>query len=168
MTTRTSRILLIALAASASCADPAPDAEPATTTVAADRCLRSPHSVLLGPPTGSGENQGQGPGWLRLHALDGADSGRVELVDGSRAGLDGTWRRSGDSIRISAFDDFLRVEHALRVTDAGASGRATAHSDAALERDSAGQTRELRREWALEATPASCDSMPSRGGSATP
>lgn len=128
----------------------------------AARCYRSSHSVLLGPITSSRQNA-RGPGWLRVESIQEADSGRGELVDATRAGLTGLWRRGpGDSLSMTAADDFLRVELRLVISDTVAMGRATATSDADLERDASGQLRTFRRDWVLRATRAACDSMPVR------
>jgi hypothetical protein len=48
----------------------------------------------------------------------------------------------------------------LAVDGGGAAGPATAHSDAALERDAAGVLRDLRRAWRVAARRAPCDGMP--------
>jgi hypothetical protein len=126
------------------------------------RCYRSSHSVLLGPITKSKQNA-RGPGWLRVEDLPTADSGAGELVDASRAGLNGRWRRgTGDSVSMTAADDFLRVELRLVISDSVAMGAALARSDAGLERDAAGALRELQRRWVLRAVRAPCDSMPVR------
>ncbi len=114
----------------------------------------------LRPPTKSGQ-QGKGPGWIRLEGLPSADTGLGELVDADRKGLSALWRRArGDSVSIVAADDFLRVELRLAVSGSAIGGRALARSDAALEPDSTGRLRELRREWILRASRAPCDSMP--------
>src|SRR3954465_11354649 len=88
------------------------------------RCYRSSNSVLLGPITKSKQNA-RGPGWLRVEGLPTADSGAGELVDASRAGLNGVWRRAtGDSVSMTAADDFLRVELRLVISDSVAIGAA--------------------------------------------
>ena len=126
------------------------------------RCYRSSHSVLLGPITKSKQNAG-GPGWLRVEGLPTADSGAGELVDASRAGLNGLWRRgTGDSVSMTAADDFLRVELRLVISDSVAMGAARARSDADFERDAAGELRDFQRGWVLRAFRAPCDSMPIR------
>ena len=123
------------------------------------RCYRSDVSVLLGPSR-AGTSEGTPPGWIRLEGL-GADSGMARVMDANGAGLMAQWRRvEGDSIHLAGFDDFLRVEMRLAATDARVSGRAVATSDAAAERDSAGRSQDLRREWSVTAAPAPCDSMP--------
>jgi hypothetical protein len=152
------------------CGDRAPDGAtdtfgaggPPVATTVVDRCYRSTHSVLLGAPTSYGQRR-EGPGWIRLSGAVDADSGAAVLVDADGSGLDGVWRhQAGDSVDVTAFDDFLRVELRLRVDQARSSGRGRAHSDAALERDSSGRLTELRRAWAVLANAASCDSMPPR------
>lgn len=126
------------------------------------RCFRSAESVLLGPSRG-GTSEGTPPGWIRLEGL-GADSGMARLADANGAGLQGQWRRTpGDTVHFAGFDDFLRVEMKLVVTGSGVAGPAVATSDAAAERDSAGRPGDLRREWSVSGTEASCDSMPVRG-----
>ena len=125
------------------------------------RCYRSAASVLLGPSR-AGTSEGRAPGWIRIESV-GADSGIAHLTDTGGAGLMASWQRAeADSVHFAGFDDFLRVEMRLAVTDARASGRAVATSDAAAERDSAGRPRDLRREWQVDAARASCDSMPVR------
>ena len=125
------------------------------------RCYRSAASVLLGPSRG-GTSEGRAPGWIRLERV-GTDSGMAHLTDAGGAGLMASWQRvDGDSVHFAGFDDFLRVEMRLALTDANASGRAVATSDAAAERDSAGHPGDLRREWQVDAARASCDSMPAR------
>ena len=131
----------------------------ASSMVAEARCYRSDVSVLLGPSR-SGTSEGRAPGWIRLEGL-GADSGMARLTDTGGAGLQAQWRRvEGDSVHLAGFDDFLRVEMRLAPTDSRVSGRAVATSDAAAERDSAGRSQDLRREWSVAATQAPCDSMP--------
>ena len=129
---------------------------------AAARCYRSSHSVLLGPITKSRQN-GHGPGWLRFEGLPTAGGGSGELVDANRAGLGGHWLRGpGDSVSMTAADDFGRVELRLAVSDSVAIGSALALSDADLERDASGQLQNFRRGWVLRASRAPCDSMPVR------
>jgi hypothetical protein len=83
------------------------------------------------------------------------------LVDADGASLRGGWRRtSGDTVAITAFDDFLRVELRLLQAAGMASGRGLATSDAALERDSSGRLRDYRRDWGVAAVISPCDSMP--------
>ena len=139
--------------------DEAPSAADRQATEAS-HCFISPTSVLLGPPT-SGGQQGQGPGWIRIDGGLSADSGTASLRDADSTAMLATWRRApGDSIDVLAFDDFLRVELRLAVTDELAKGRGSSHSDAALERDSAGTMQELRRSWVLSAPAVTCDSLP--------
>ena len=137
---------------------PAPPGRNATT--GASVCYRSASSVLLGPLTAGGQ-QGQGPGWIRIDGGLAADSGAASLRDANTSTMQGQWRRvAGDSVAVAAFDDFLRVELRLSVSDSVASGIGSSHSDAALERDSAGTMQDLRRSWVLAAPAAPCDSMP--------
>ena len=127
------------------------------------RCYRSAVSVLLGPSRG-GTSEGRAPGWIRLERV-GADSGMAHLTDTGGAGLITPWQQAeGDSVHLAGFDDFLRVEMRLAATEARATGRAVATSDAAAERDSAGRPTDLRREWPVDAVRAPCDSMPVRAG----
>ena len=135
-------------------------ASPGGQVAAASRCFISPASVLLGPPT-SGGQQGQGPGWIRIDGALSADSGTASLRDANTKTMLATWRRApGDSIDLIAFDDFLRVELRLSVSDSVVKGKGSSHSDAALERDSAGNMQELRRSWVLSAPAILCDSVP--------
>ena len=159
-------MLSIALLAPLSACDrPAERAEqapgaPDRQAASASHCFRSPTSVLLGPAT-SGGQQGQGPGWIRIEGGLSADSGLAALRDSEARTMLATWKRSaGDSIDVLAFDDFLRVELRLDVSETMASGVGSSHSDAALERDSAGAMQDLRRSWVLSAPAVACDSMP--------
>jgi hypothetical protein len=123
-------------------------------------CFRSPHSVLLGPPTPSGE-QGTGPGWLGLEVSGHHDSGWAKLVDPDSKAFHALWRRDKtDSVAFTAADDFLRVQMRLSVSDTLVVGSASAHSDATLEPDASGRLADLRREWTLRAVRSPCDSMP--------
>lgn len=123
-------------------------------------CFRSASSVLLGPLTAGGQ-QGEGPGWIRIDGGLAADSGAAGLRDANSKTMPGQWRRvTGDSVAVTAFDDFLRVELRLVASDTMASGIGSSRSDAALERDSAGTMQDLRRSWVLTAPAAPCDSMP--------
>jgi hypothetical protein len=123
-------------------------------------CYRSPHSVLIGPPTPTGQ-QGKSPGWLALEKPQSADSGWAVMVDPDSKAFSALWRRdSTDSLVLRTGDDFLQIDMRLAVTDSRATGSALARSDAALEPDSTGRLGELRRQWTLHAVRASCDSMP--------
>ncbi len=129
------------------------------TRVAA-ACYRSPHSVLLGPPT-SASQQGRGPGWIGLESGQHTDSGWAQLVDAGGTSYNSIWRRDAtDSIALRVADDFLHLSMRLAVSDSLIVGSALAHSDAELERDESGRLVDLRREWMLHATRAPCDSMP--------
>jgi hypothetical protein len=164
---KSTRALLCAAAAlvALACDRPAerPEQAPAASgpqASNASHCFRSTSSVLLGPATSSGQ-QGQGPGWIRIDGGLSADSGTAAIRDANTRTMLASWRRaSGDSIDVVAFDDFLRVELRLAVTDKLASGLGASHSDAALERDSTGAMQDLRRNWVLSAPAIACDSMP--------
>lgn len=133
--------------------------EPMEIQVAA-ACFRSPHSVLFGPPTPSGQ-QGKSPGWLGIELSRHGDSGWAKLVDPGSKGFHTFWRRDAtDSVALAAADDFLRVEMRLGLSDSLVIGSASARSDAALERDRSGRLTELRRQWTIRAVRAPCDSMP--------
>lgn len=133
--------------------------EPEGVAVAA-ACFRSPYSVLLGPPTPSGQ-QGRGPGWLALELPLQGDSGWAKLVDPGSRSFHAQWHRvAGDSVAFSARDDFLRVEVRLAVSDSVVTGSAVSHSDAALEPQPSGRVAELRREWTMRAVRVGCDSIP--------
>ena len=101
------------------------------------------------------------PGWLILAAGTTPDSGAARLIDADGAAMAGTWVRSAtDSVRILAFDDFLRVTIAAASTDSALRGTGVATSDAELVRDSSGRLRDLRREWSVDGRRAACDSVP--------
>ena len=123
------------------------------------RCYRSPESVLLGPDIGQ-RNVGHAPGWIRLDSLGHGSRGPAQLVDANHALLGGRWEERGpDSLRVVAGNDFLRTTFDVLIADDTLRGRATAHSDADLERDSVGKLGEVRRAWELNAVGAPCDSM---------
>jgi hypothetical protein len=142
--------------------DERPGANAAATQPEA-RCFRSVHSVLLGPPTPTGQ-QGTGPGWLRLSGSAESDSGMVSLVDADGKRLQGTFRRQGTTLRIVAFDDFLRVEMTLMATGGGLAGEGKAHSDATLEPDASGRVGELRRTWPFAGAVTPCEAVPEDKG----
>lgn len=124
------------------------------------RCYRSPHSVLFGPPTNTGQ-QGRGPGWIRLEEFPESDHGQAELRDSDEKAMGAGWRRQpNDSVAVLASNDFLRAELRFVVSRDSLAGQGTAHSDAALEPDSTGQLSDLRRSWKFNATEASCEAMP--------
>lgn len=123
-------------------------------------CFRSPHSVLLGPPTPAGQ-QGKGPGWIGVEVTEDRDSGWAKLVDPDSKAFYGLWRRDADdTVAFAVGDDFVRVSMRLAISDSVARGSAVAHSDAALEPDASGRLADLRRAWTLRAFRAPCDSMP--------
>jgi hypothetical protein len=133
----------------------------ATAASAESRCYRSRESVLLGPGT-TQRSVGHAPGWIRLEASD-QSSGSALLVDGNGAGLTAQWQRvSGDTLHVVARDDLLRTELFVVAVADSLQGRATAHSDADVERDSTGALGDLRRAWRMSAARAPCDSMPRR------
>lgn len=123
------------------------------------RCYRSPHSVLFGPTTRTGQ-QGRPPGWVRLEGFPETDGGEAELRDNDGKAMRAGWRRqAGDSVTLRAFNDFVRIEIRFLVSNGELSGHATAHSDAALEPDSSGRLSDLRRSWKFDASEVTCDSM---------
>jgi hypothetical protein len=129
----------------------------------AARCFLAPESVLARKPGTVAPGPAELTGWIRLDPGPSPDSGGARLLDSDGRSLGATWRRVlPDSVVVIAFDDFLRVEMRLAVRDSSATGSATAHSDAALERDSAGRSSEFRRTWTVAATRASCDRLPLR------
>ncbi|HEU5186319.1 MAG TPA: hypothetical protein VFU01_17225 [Gemmatimonadaceae bacterium] len=118
--------------------------------------------MLLGPPVAQ-RNNGRPPGWIRLDSIRTQPNGPGQLVDANRAGLHAQWHRQGeDSLRIAAADDFVRVELVVSLGSDSLHGRATAFSDADVERDAAGRLGPVQRNWELRAVRASCDSMPRR------
>lgn len=171
-TTRTSTggagLLLALLACGGAAERGAGDTAASGATAATEsRCYVAAQSLLgreTAPAAGITSNQPVPPdtlrGWLRLERSASPDSGLAWLVDSDGAGLTARWRRgAGDSLAITGFDDFQRVELNVAAADTALRGRALATSDAAAD-DSAGRMVELRREWTLSAARASCDSMP--------
>jgi hypothetical protein len=123
------------------------------------RCYRSPHSVLFGPTTKTGQ-QGRPPGWVRLEGFPDSDHGEAELRDSDGKAMTATWRRQpDDSVALLAANDFVRIEIRFLVSNGNLVGQGTAHSDAALEPDSTGRLSDLRRFWKFRATAAPCDAM---------
>lgn len=135
---------------------------------AAAECYVSAHSVLgreAEPARGLVSEQVAPPdtirGWLRLERDSRADGGPARLVDSDGAALGATWRRiDGDSLVVTGFDDFLRVELRLASDADSVRGRAVASSDAAFDRGSDDRLVEYRREWSVTAAPASCSGLP--------
>jgi len=125
-------------------------------------CLVAAQSVLArGAGTATTVTAGV-HGWIRLEAFAVADSSAARLVDSDGFSLDAAWRRQRpDSLVVSAFNDFVRVEMRLQLADSGVRGTMTAHSDAALERTSTGALSEFRRSRTIDFRRAPCDSMPS-------
>ena len=131
-------------------------------------CYRSPQSVLLGPLTGR-RSVGHAPGWIRLDGLGQSATGAAELIDGNGAGLNGRWyQHARDSLSIIGADDFLRTELQVVVRKDSLRGRGNAHSDADLERDSAGILGDLRRNWLVNAVRVPCERVPRRSPSTAP
>jgi hypothetical protein len=123
------------------------------------RCYRSPHSVLFGPATRTGQ-QGRPPGWVRLDGFPESDHGEAELRDSDGKAMSAVWRRQpGDSVFLLASNDFVRIEIQFVALKVSLAGHGSAHSDAALEPDSTGRLSDLRRSWEFDATEAPCDSM---------
>ena len=123
------------------------------------RCYRSPHSVLFGPTTRTGQ-QGGPPGWIRLEGFPDSDHGEAELRDSDGKAMTATWHRQpDDSVALLAANDFARIEIRFLVSNGDLAGQGTAHSDAALEPDSTGRLSDLRRSWKFRATAARCDAM---------
>ena len=133
-----------------------------STAVLASRCYSTAGSVLGRAPGTAAPAPRDVVGWLRLDDSSAtADSGLARLVDSDGRSLMGTWRRiGGDSLTIVAFDDFVRVEMRLLATRERLAGSATATSDAATTRDSAGRMSPFRRRWTIGATNQTCASMP--------
>ena len=101
-------------------------------------------------------------GWVQIDDsfAKGADSGTARLVDSDARSLTARWHRVGnDSITIVGFDDFVRVEMRIVATPGRLAGPATARSDAAATRDSAGRLSPWTRSWNLDAGRQPCDSL---------
>lgn len=163
------RLLVIAVLSGGCEATAARDSTLAQATVVADsaprpgtvRCWVSDSSVLARAPSTVAPGSVGLRGWIVLDPPSVGESGTARLVDSDGADLGATWNGiGGDSVAVVAFNDFLRVEMRLAVTVEEASGVAQAGSDAAQERDSAGQMRDFRRSWRIVARAASCDSLP--------
>lgn len=117
-------------------------------------CFSTPQSILARQPGSVASGPPGLTGGIRLARSEAAES---RLVDSDGRSLGATWRTiAGDSIVIVGRDDFLQVEIRVARTGRGLAGIAVAHSDAAVERDSAGRATAFRRQWALEATPIRC------------
>ena len=102
---------------------------------------------------------------MRLDDFRSADSAGALLVDSDGFALDASWQRtSADSIAVTGFSDFIRIEMRLHNADSSASGTLNAHSDAALERDSSGRMREFHRTMDMQFERGPCDSLPPRAG----
>ena len=143
--------------------DPLP-ATPATVA----RCFESDlspfgaSSAVSGGAGRSGQTAGSSApgGWLRLESSARPDSGAAHIQDAGGASLQASWRRiAADSVLVSGFDDFVRVEYRLALSGGGASGPALLTSDAELVPDGAGGLRDLRREWTFQALTVPCESL---------
>ena len=128
-------------------------------------CFAANSSVLARAPGSAGAPATTISGWIRLDQFAG-DSASAKLIDSDGFALDAAWRRSADSLVVAGFNDFVKIEMRLRVTDSAARGTLNAHSDAALERDSAGKLREFSRTATIRFRQAPCDSMPKEAGTA--
>jgi hypothetical protein len=128
-------------------------------------CFMAASSVLARTPGTAGAPDSGVTGWMRLDQFN-VDSASAKLVDSDGFALDAVWRRKADSLIISGFNDFVRIEMRLGVDDSTARGTLRAHSDAALERDSKGKFREFRRAAAISFRQSPCDSMPKQAGNA--
>ena len=149
-------VVLIALFA---CKQPDKEAPPppTTTTAAAPTCFVTERSVLARAPGTPAPGPASLRGLIRLEEFPSANGGVARLEDSDSASLGASWRRLGaDSILVTAFDDFLRVEMRLAIVDSVARGAASAYSDAALERDSSGTLRDFARRWDIVARMALC------------
>ena len=123
------------------------------------------NTSVLARPTGAGSPATNLSGWIRLDRFS-SDSANATLVDSDGFALDASWMRVADSILVAGFNDFVRIDLRIHIVDSTARGTLRAHSDAALERDSAGQLREFRRTVPMRFRQAPCDSMPSPAGKA--
>jgi hypothetical protein len=137
-----------------------------STESAVPQCFVTSRSALARSPGTAAPGPEGLTGWVRVDDLARADSGAARLADSDGRVLSGTWRRfARDSITIVAFDDFVRVEMRLAESTAdGMTGSATARSDAATERDSAGRSVPFERRWIVDGRRAPCERMPSRPG----
>jgi hypothetical protein len=147
------------------------DSVPAPAAVSALRedveaaCFAADRSVLARTPGSAGAPASRINGWIRLEQFTG-DSASAKLIDSDGFTLDAAWRRKGDSVIVAGFNDFVRIEMRLRLADSAARGTLNAHSDAALERDSAGRLRAFSRNATISLRQASCDNMPQEAGAA--
>ena len=140
--------------------DTAPAREPPRPGTPSE-CYVADRSILARRPNGVAPGPAGLRGWVQLERGAAADGGPALLVDSDGASLGAHWRRGpGDSLLVVGFDDFLRVELRLAVRDSGATGSASAYSDAAHERDSAGTLRDFRREWSVVARRRACAGAP--------
>ena len=126
-------------------------------------CFAADRSVLARMPGSAGAPATSINGWIQLDQFK-SDSASARLIDSDGFALDAAWRRNGDSLTVAGFNDFVRIEMRLRVADSSARGTLKAHSDAALERDSAGKLVEFSRTGAIQFRQAPCDSMPKEAG----
>ena len=148
-------------------ADSVPDTV-ATASVHPDSipaCFMGNSSVLARTPGSAGAPPTSISGWIRLEQFR-RDSGAAMLVDSDGFALEAAWRRVADSLIVGGSNDFVRIEMRLRIADSSARGTLRAHSDAALERDSAGKLQEFRRSSTVSFRQAPCDEMPRQAGNA--
>lgn len=169
---RTPCILVLLLLGCTQGRDPAtrPDSTAAAAAAALRQdsvaaCFAGDRSVLARAPGSVGAPASKIDGWIRLDQFT-SDSASAKLIDSDGFTLDAVWRRNADSLVVAGFNDFVRIEMRLRVVGSAARGTLTAHSDAALERDSAGKLREFSRSGTIRFRQAPCDSMPKEAGAA--
>jgi hypothetical protein len=159
--------VVLSACAKAADVDPASDsaggaavATPSTVTSPA-ACYVATQSVLARAEADTMDRPLRG--WIRLDRTR-ADSGPALLVDSDGYSLEATFQQRGDSMVVSGFNDFVRIEFRLQARESVVRGVYRAHSDAALERDSTGALREFRRSGDMILSTASCDSLPRVGG----
>jgi hypothetical protein len=128
-------------------------------------CFMANASVLARTQGNAGVPDTGVTGWIRLDHFR-KDSASAKLIDSDGFALDAVWLRKPDSLIVSGFNDFVRIEMRLGVDDSVARGTLRAHSDAALERDAKGKLREFRRESTISFRQSPCDSMPKQAGTA--
>jgi hypothetical protein len=128
-------------------------------------CFTGNSSVLARTPGSSGAPSTTINGWIRLEQFN-RDSAAATLVDSDGFALEASWSRLGDSLIVVGSNDFVHIEMRLRIADSSARGTLRAHSDAALERDSAGKLQEFRRTMPVVLRQARCDGMPKQAGNA--
>jgi hypothetical protein len=133
----------------------------AVSRLGSRRCYVGDGSILGRAPASLAPGPMGLKGWIEMYSPRSGEGGDVRLIDSDNRSLSATWRRlSADSVIVTGFNDFIRIELRVMVLESALSGIARATSDAAQTRDSAGRATPFRRAWKLVTQQQPCDRLP--------